>query len=179
MQVIISARGLTVSSTYKDALTRKLAKLEPLLPGLTEAKIVLSKEKHRRTAALTVAARHRVYRSEETAEDLASAVDLAVAALGRQVRDTKDRVRSKKPRRIPGRRGAAAPADAPGAAPPDVPRDVIVRQVTPKPMSVEEAIEQLRLGRDQFLVFTNARTEVVNVVYRRPDGGLGLVEPVA
>ena len=94
MQVIISARGLTVSSTYKDALTRKLAKLEPLLPGLTEAKIVLSKEKHRRTAALTVAARHRVYRSEETAEDLASAVDLAVAALGRQVRDTKDRVRS-------------------------------------------------------------------------------------
>ena len=60
-----------------------------------------------------------------------------------------------------------------------MPRDVIVRQVTPKPMSVEEAIEQLRLGRDQFLVFTNARTEVVNVVYRRPDGGLGLVEPVA
>jgi putative sigma-54 modulation protein len=46
-------------------------------------------------------------------------------------------------------------------------------------MSVEEAVEQFRLGREQFLVFENARTEAVNVLYRRTDGGLGLIEPVA
>ena len=53
MQAIISARGLSISKTYKDALTRRLAKLEPMFPGIVEAKIVLSKEKHRRTAALS------------------------------------------------------------------------------------------------------------------------------
>jgi len=40
-------------------------------------------------------------------------------------------------------------------------------------------VEQFHLGREQFLVFTNALTDAVNVLYRRRDGGLGLIEPVA
>jgi ribosomal subunit interface protein len=91
MQVIISTRGMTVSRTYKDEITRKLAKLEPLLPAVVETRAVLSKEKHRRTAALTVVARFRSFRSEETAPDLSAAVDRAVHALRRQVREVKTR----------------------------------------------------------------------------------------
>jgi ribosomal subunit interface protein len=97
MQVIISTRGMTVSRTYKDALTRKLAKLTPMLPALVATRAVLSKEKHRRTAALTLLARRRAFRSRGTAPDLEAAVDRAVEALRRQVRDTKAR----RPRRIP------------------------------------------------------------------------------
>lgn len=91
MQVIISTRGMTVSRTYKDEITRKLAKLEPLLPAVVETRAVLSREKHRRTAALTVVARSRSFRSEETAPDLSAAVDRAVHALRRQVREVKTR----------------------------------------------------------------------------------------
>jgi ribosomal subunit interface protein len=91
MQVIISTRGMTISRIYKDALTRKLAKLEPLVPALVETRAVLSKEKHRRTAALTLVARRRAFRSEETAPDLSAAVDRAVHALRRQVRETTKR----------------------------------------------------------------------------------------
>ncbi len=54
MQVIISARGLPVSRIYKDAIARRLARFEPMFPKIVEAKVVLSKEKHRRTAALTL-----------------------------------------------------------------------------------------------------------------------------
>ena len=75
MQMIISARGLTVSTTYKDAPEPELAKLEPLWPKPIEAKVVLSKEKHRRTAGLTLIAKHHTFRSEETAPDLAAAVE--------------------------------------------------------------------------------------------------------
>ena len=91
MQVIISTRGLTVSRTYKDELTRKLAKLEPLVPALVATRAVLTREKHRRTAALTLLARRRAFRSRETAPDLEVAVDRAVHALRRQVRETKAR----------------------------------------------------------------------------------------
>ena len=91
MQVIISTRGMSVSRTYKDEITRKLAKLEPLLPAVVETRAVLSREKHRRTAALTVVARSRSFRSEETAPDLSAAVDRAVHALRRQVREVKTR----------------------------------------------------------------------------------------
>jgi len=180
MQAIISTRGLTISTTYKDALTRKLEKLERLLPKLIEAKIVLSKEKHRRTAALTMVAKHRTFYSEETAEDLAAAVDLAIAALGRQVRGVKDRVRKHTSRRANARTTPAV--EAPGAVPPAasaLPPGVVVRQAAAKPMSVDEAVDQLHLSGEQFLVFTNDQTDVINVLYRRKDGGLGLIEPVA
>jgi ribosome hibernation promoting factor len=172
MQVIISTRGMTISKTYKDTLTRKLSKLEPMLPKIIETKAVLSKEKHRRTAALTLVAKHHTFRSEETAGDLAAAVDMAVDALVRQVRQLKDRVKSRKGR---GERRIAPPVVS---EVPVVP-DVVVRQVPLKPMSLDEAVAELGVARDDFLVFANASTDAVNVLYRRSDGGLGLIEPVA
>src|SRR4029450_4030702 len=87
MQVIISTRGMTISRTYKDEITRKLTKLEPLLPAVVETRAVLSKEKHRRTAALTVVARSRSFPSQETAPDLSAAGDRAGHALRRRVRE--------------------------------------------------------------------------------------------
>jgi len=98
VQVIISTRGMTVSKSYKDELTRKLAKLEPMLPTVVETRAILSREKHRRTAALTLLARARAFRSRETAADLAVAVDRAVLALRRQVRETTKR-RPRRPAR--------------------------------------------------------------------------------
>jgi ribosome hibernation promoting factor len=173
VQAIISARGLSISKVYKDELTRRLGKLEPMFPKIVEAKIVLSKEKHRRTAALTLVAKHHTFRSEETAGDLETAVDMAVAALGRQVREMKDRLKNRKaagaPRRVPSEVASRAP-EAP---------DLIVRRLPLKPMSVVDAVEQFRASADEFLVFANAATDTVGVLYRRRDGGLGLIEPVA
>ena len=172
MQVIISARGLTVSRADKDALTHKLGKLEPLLPQVVETKAVLSREKHRRTVALTLIAKHHTFRSEETAADLGTAVDMAVDALARQVRELKDRVKNRKgrrQRRVPG--GAPPPAAAPPA--------VRVRRIPLKPMPLADAITELRAAGEDFVVFTNASTDTVNVLYHRRDGGLGLIEPLA
>ncbi len=173
MHAIISARGLSISTTYKDALTRRLAKLEPMFPKIIEAKIVLSKEKHRRTAALTLVAKHHTFRSEETAGDLETAVDMAVDALRRQVREMKDRVKNRKAAGAPRRAPGPAPERAAGEA------DVVVRRVALKPKSLADAVEELRASPDEFLLFTNAVTDAVSVLYRRGDGTLGLIEPVA
>jgi putative sigma-54 modulation protein len=173
MRAIISTRGLTISTVYKDALTRRLEKLERMFPNIAEAKVVLSKEKHRRTAAMTLVARRRTFRSEETAGDLETAVDDAVDALVRQVREAKDRVKNRKARNAP--RRAPAPGRV-GAA--EVP-EVVAQRVPLKPMSLADAVEQFRTGGDEFLVFANATTDAVSVLYRRQDGGLGLIEPVA
>jgi putative sigma-54 modulation protein len=169
VQLIISTRGMTISNTYKDTLTRKLEKLEPLLPKIIETKAVLSKEKHRRTASLTLVAKKHTFHSEETAGDLAVAVDLAVDALVRQVRHVKDRVKDRKGR---GTRRTPAPAVPQGL-------DVAVLQIPLKPMSLEEAVGELGQERDGVVVFAHASTGAVNVLYRRSDGGLGLIEPVA
>jgi len=136
---------------------------------------MLSAEKYRRTAQLTLVAKRKILRSEETARDLAAAVDLAVDALTRQVRQVKDRLRQRKPRASRRRPEPRLPGEGEAAPPPLV----VPRRVAAKPMSVEEAVMQLGLRDDQFLVFTNAATETVNVLYRRKNGGLALIEPVA
>ena len=55
-------------------------------------------------------------------------------------------------------------------------RQVIKREFQPKPMSLDEACMELELFKDNFLVFRNANTEQINVVYKREDGDYGLIE---
>jgi len=176
VQVIISGRGVVIPAAFRQRVSQKVQKLARILPKIHEAKVVLSAEKYRRTAEVTLLGKGKIFHSEETAPDLAAAVDLAVDALTRQVRQTKDRLRQRKSR-VSSRR---APTRVSQEAVEITSSPVVVpRQVTPKPMSVEEAAMQLGLRRDQFLVFTNAATDALNVLYRRTDGTLGLIEPVA
>ncbi|MBI4611352.1 MAG: ribosome-associated translation inhibitor RaiA [Candidatus Rokubacteria bacterium] len=177
MQVIISGRGVVLTPAFKARIGQKVQKFSRILPKIHEAKVVLSAEKYRRTAEVTLLGKGRIFHSEETAPDLAAAVDLAVEALARQVRQTKDRLRQRKLRVSPRRAPLRIPRDTGEAG--NTPVVVSRRQVAPKPMSVEEAAMQLGLRRDQFLVFTNAATDALNVLYRRKDGALGLIEPVA
>jgi len=182
MRFIISGQNVAITPAFRAMIERKVGKLSRILPKIIEAKIMLSAEKYRRTAELTLLAKRKIFRSEETAGNLAAAVDLAVDTLTRQVRQVKDRIRERKPRVSPRRTGPrpeAAERGAPRAGEPASAPLVVSRRLAPKPMSVEEAAMQLGLRRDQFLVFTNAATEAVNVLYRRKNGGLGLIEPVA
>jgi putative sigma-54 modulation protein len=57
------------------------------------------------------------------------------------------------------------------------PQIVRIKQFDMKPMSVEEAVLQLELIGHDFFVFRNAETDAINVLYRRNDGGYGLIEP--
>jgi len=56
---------------------------------------------------------------------------------------------------------------------------VRVRSRAAKPMTVEDAAAQLGEGTDMVIVFRNSSTDTVNVLFRRPDGNLGLIEPEA
>jgi putative sigma-54 modulation protein len=121
---------------------------------------------------VTLVAKLHTFRSEETALDLAAAVDAALAALTRQVRQLKDRIQTHKPPSRKSPRALLARVE-------NELEPLEITQVPAKPMSVAEALEQFRLSREPFFAFTNAGSGAVNVLYRRRAGGLGLIEPVA
>jgi putative sigma-54 modulation protein len=72
-----------------------------------------------------------------------------------------------------------AAAAGTGAAAAGQVRIVRARRYEVKPMSVDEAALEVAERRDAFLVFRNATTDTINVLFRRPDGHLGLIEPEA
>jgi putative sigma-54 modulation protein len=169
--------GVSVSPDIRRRIDAKIAKMQRLFPKLIEARVTLATERYQHRAEVTLQAKRATFHAEGEASDFHAAVDEALATLIAQIRRKKERVTAKKPRPARARRALRpAPGDSPEvgaerAAP------LVVRRTSVKPMSLEEAVDQLHLQTDGLLVFRNARTRTVNVLRRRPDGGVELVEP--
>jgi putative sigma-54 modulation protein len=129
---------------------------------------VLAVIKHRHVAEVTVMANRMTFNATEETDDLYSAIDLAISKIERQVK--KDA----------GKRQARKYAPTMPEARPEAParRPKITRErVVVKPMSLQEAVLELDTRQAEFLLFQNADSEVLNVVYRRKVGGYGVIEP--
>jgi putative sigma-54 modulation protein len=137
-----------------------------------------------------------VINAKETTEDMYSSIDLATARIERQVRKWKEKIRDHKPHGgptasvramvIPAEEiepqpapvaNASAPGGTPAAPPPSVGFRVVKDETySARAMKVEDAVMQLNLLGDELLVFTDAQTECISVLYRRKDGNYGLIE---
>ena len=179
MTTHISGRGVTVGAAVRRRVETKVEKFSRFLPKITETRVVLERERYRHVAEVTLQVKGTTLRAEASAADFHAAVDLALESLEGQVRRRKERITARKPRRYERQAGAGGPpplgARTGEGAEGDLP--LTVRRISAKPMSVEEALEQMRVQADGFLVFTNARSRAVNVLRRRADGGLELVQP--
>jgi putative sigma-54 modulation protein len=177
MVILLAGRGgASVAPALQRRIEAKITKMQRLLPKLIEARVVLATERYRHLAEVTLRAKRATFHVEGVASDFHAAVDQALAGLTAQIRRKKERVTAKKPRPSRVRREPLSRAVSPQEAG-DESLPVVVRRTNAKPMSLEEAVDQLRLQRDGLLVFRNARTRSVNVLQRRSDGTVELVEP--
>ncbi len=179
MTVHISGRGMSVTAALWRRVEAKVAKVRRFLPEIKEARVVLALERYRHVAEVTLPVRRATLRAEAEASDFYAALDAALENLEQQVRRRKERIRGRKTR--PPRRCPTASGTCRAGSPPSESDDGIapieIRRIGATPMSVEEAVEQMRVRGAEFLVFSNAKTRVLNVLQRRADGGLELVEP--
>ncbi len=179
----IVGRDFTITDSIKEYVTKKVAKLERQLNTSDEIRVELSYAKAARSATnryaaqFTVRGKGMLLRSEERSEDIRGAIDIALEKLLRQTA----RFKGKRQR---GRGDGKTAADV---APVDELEyleeedSVVVRRKAFEmiPMDEKEAIEQMKLlGHDNFFVFFNAESGVINVLYKRWDGDYGLIEPL-
>jgi putative sigma-54 modulation protein len=176
MKIDYTGRQTEISAELRRLAERKLAKVARLLPSITRAHVILTADKHRQAAEVSVHSRQLDLAAVEVSTNprlsLASAIDKLIRQIERQ--------RSK--RRV--RKGAASPrlAQPPVAAEWQdgaAPRVIRARRSAVKPMTLDEAALEMDGSRDGVLVFRDAATERVNVLFRRKDGNLGLIEPEA
>ncbi len=175
MKIHISGHGVGVSPALRRRVEAKVAKVTRFLPKVAEARVVLSLERYRHVAEVTLQAKGATLHAEGAASDFHTATDAALASLETQVRRRKDRIQARKPRA--GRRTQTMVGAVPEAGPVDDGPSLVIRRLAAKPMSLDEALEQIRIREDGLLVFTNARSRVVNVLRRHADGQLELVQP--
>lgn len=176
----ISIRGKNVDTTppVREYLSKRLTKVERHFGSEVGINVSLSKEVEGYGAEITVPINGLLIRSEETAGDLYSAIDLSVDKLVRQV----NRFR----KRLNARRQASSIKQMPFLSETEPMVDeleeqngqiVRVKRFALKPMPAEEAVLQMNLLGHDFFVFTSSESNQVSVVYRRHDGNYGLIEP--
>ena len=174
MKISVIGRQMNVYEDMKLLIEKKLAKFEKFFPGEGEATATLSCKHNKKFIEITIAAAGTLFRSEVGAESFRDALDDAVTNIERQIRKNK----TKLARRL--RETVFIPVveeyydDAPEAEEEEIIR---TKTFTLKPMSPDEAILQMNLLGHQFFVFIDDQSEETCVVYKRNDGGYGLLIP--
>jgi putative sigma-54 modulation protein len=187
MQLSVTFRHMDATEALKDYAREKVERIRKYFPDPMKAHVVLACDRGYNHVADVMITLHNglVIKGEETTEDMYSSIDLVMAKIERQVRRYKEKIRHHKgAESIHGAREIIhsvveveehAPVEATGA-PDGEPKIIKKSKFWAKPMTTKEAVMQMNLLNNSFLVFTHAATHEVTVVYRRDDGTYGLIE---
>jgi len=176
MQFQVKGRNLEVSDSIRSYAEEKLGKLErQLTDPRVELELMLEKNPsiaNNQVAEATIWTAGPVLRAREASSDMRASIDQLVEKLERQVTRYRTRGRDRR------RRAARANAEPTPATADELELEIVkTKQFALDAMTAEEAVAQLELVGHDFFVFRSGDSEAVNIVYRRRDGGYGLIEP--
>ena len=177
MDINVTFRHMEPTESIKTYAEDKLSKIKKYLDFPIEAHVVLAVEKFRHMADVTLNVNGTRIKGVEETEDMYSAIDQVMDKIEKQVKRYRSRIRN---RRTENRKGEDSHDLGETEELTDLsleePR-IEVEKMDAKPIDVEEATIQLELSQRDFLVFRNSRSMEINVIYKRKDGNLGLIEP--
>jgi len=178
MNVTVNGRHIEITDALKSYAAEKVGKLDKYLPTGAEAVVTLSVEKYRHKSEVQIKVNGMLIQAHEQTEEMYSAIDKVMDKLGRRVRKYKEKLKDKKGRGEE-REFAAATAEVEEHEVEKIPEIIKTKQFDMKPMVAEEAVMQMELLDKNFFVFQNVSTGELNVIYKRNDGNIGLIEPLA
>ena len=180
MRLQVKGKNVEVSDTIRRYAEEKMRKLDRQLHDLAEVELELRGEKNPSIAAtqvaeLTVRTKGPPLRVTQASTDMKASIDQLPDKLLRQVEHVRGKRRGRQARGngIPPGGSMSIPTDEEETGP----QIVRTKQFSVKPMSAEEAALQLELIGHDFFVFRSDESGEINVLYRRRDGGYGLIEP--
>jgi len=173
MNISVRFKNLEPSDALKSYVNEKLDRMEKYFNGPAEANVVLSIEKFRHTAEINIAGDRLMINGKEETGEMYSAIDVVLDKLEVQIKKNKQKSRAFRTKdKISETAMNMSLEEESGHQ-----GRIQLQHIEYKPMDVDEAILQMDLIDDNFLVFTNARTDAVNVLFRKRDGDYGLIQP--
>ncbi|MBS3907566.1 MAG: ribosome-associated translation inhibitor RaiA [Syntrophaceae bacterium] len=177
MQISVTFRHMEADEGVKKYVKEKVERLKKFMENPREAHVVLSVEKFRHSAELTIVRDGLTVNSEGRDRDLYAAIDQMVDKMDRQIRERREKVKRKRgnllpPETEPG--GQEIPATMNGKT--GISSHIRRRQIPAKPMSLEEAMAQLKLSGGAYLFFINSHSGEMNALHRE-NGDYEWMEP--
>lgn len=175
MQIVINGKNVEITDQLRSYIEKKVTKLDRFLPNIGEARVDLASQStrsagDREVVQLTLHANGTVLRAEERSSDMQAALDIVMDRMTRQI----ERYKGKHWRSLnrTQARDMAAPAE------PESEYDLVrVKKFETHAMTVDEAIEQMELLGHDFFAFYEVGENMFSVIYKRRDGGYGLLQP--
>ena len=175
MQTSVTFKNIDPSDNLKAYVSDKLDRFDKLLDNPAEANVVLSVEKFRHIAEINIFGDRLNINGKEETNDMYSAIDMTLDKLETQIKKSKEKI--KKRRGGANHKAKEILDEDLDFVDEDAGEQIRIKNIDYKPMDIDEAIMQMDLVSNNFLVFTNARTDQVNVIYRRKNGQYGLIQP--
>lgn len=178
----VTGRHVSITEAIKAYAESKVEHIHLDYPKIIDVQVILDVEKHRHFAEIVLhCSNHITIEASHECDDMYAAIDGVIAKIARQMRKFKTKLlRSHRPRGkdIRHLEETVLHVDETFEQTEESEPQVIKTERYPvKPMFVDEAVLQIEMSNRQFVVFLNAKTEIVNILYRRKDGGYGLIEP--
>ncbi len=176
MEIKVTYRHVEPNKALKEYAEEKVSRIKKHIGRQVNADVIFSMEKNRYLVEVNIAGDGVAFNSkEESGDNFFSAIDEVVNKIVSQA----DRFKTKQKKRkasteVTIRHDIIALGE--GTEENRQPRIIHTENYFPKPMPIEEAIMQLGLIDNDFLVFTNAQSNRVNVLFQRRDGNYGLIE---
>jgi len=172
MKTIITGKNYTPSDKLKDIIEKKFAKLDKYFSDEITGNIVTIKEKGGYKVEATINTKGNIFRAETKASDPYDCVDRCIEKLSAQMSKFKQKLQKK----YKGQKDFGFEALPEYDEAPEEINVVRVKKFQLEPMSQEEAVMQMEMLGHNFFVYLNMETDSVNVVYKRSDGGYGVLE---
>ena len=168
---IVGKNGFTPSDANKEYATKKLQKLERMLPDFdtVSARVVCKVYKSFHKVEVTIPSKNIILRAEVSDVDIYAAIDGAIDKLMTQVRRYNDKTRDKL-----GKKSIKYASEDNG----EVKESKVSREkhVDLVPMTREEALDQMELLGHDFFIYLDKETKKTNVIYLRDDGDYAVIE---
>lgn len=178
MQTTITFKKIDSSDALKSYVNKKLAKFDRMLDSPGEAHVVLSVEKIRHIAEITLNCDRLNIHAREDSESMYSSIDALMDKVSIQIKKHKEKIKRHMSRNKQSIKDESLQDDFSDSDSDNPILDrIIIEPLDAKPMDIEDALIELDSGKKSFFVFNNARTQQLNVLYRHNNGKLGLIQP--
>lgn len=181
MKLDITGRHIEITEPIRKFTTDRLERLRGIADDVMEAHFILTVEKHQRhIAEANIKTRHEFHHCEEVSTDMYTSIAAVLDKIEKQILRSKGKNISRKRRSANGAGViASSTQEVEEAIGEKIPRIIRIHEVNAKPLSIDDAAVEVDGSQDGFLVFRNAETLRLNVVYKRRDGNIGWIEPEA